>query len=108
MPPLGFELTITASERPQTHALDRAATGIGTEQSAYYFSSHVCHVASTSIFPWFDRPNNKRRRILGIKKAKIYTYDDIHTLFIKLQVNIWVYIKSKQAPISMTLTYYAP
>jgi hypothetical protein len=29
MPPTGFEPTIPASERPQTHALDRAATGIG-------------------------------------------------------------------------------
>jgi hypothetical protein len=30
MSPAGFEPTIPASERPQTHALDRAATGIGT------------------------------------------------------------------------------
>jgi hypothetical protein len=30
MSPVGFEPTIPASERPQTHALDRAATGIGT------------------------------------------------------------------------------
>jgi hypothetical protein len=29
MPPVGFEPTIPASARPQTHALDRAATGIG-------------------------------------------------------------------------------
>jgi hypothetical protein len=29
MLPAGFEPTIPASERPQTHALDRAATGIG-------------------------------------------------------------------------------
>jgi hypothetical protein len=29
MPPEGFEPTILASERSQTHALDRAATGIG-------------------------------------------------------------------------------
>jgi hypothetical protein len=29
MVPSGFELTIPAKERPQTHALDRAATGIG-------------------------------------------------------------------------------
>ena len=29
MPPAGFEPTIPASERPQTHALDRTATGIG-------------------------------------------------------------------------------
>jgi hypothetical protein len=30
--PAGFEPTIPASERPQTHALDRAATGIGSVQ----------------------------------------------------------------------------
>ena len=30
MPPAGFEPTIVVSERPQAHALDRAATGIGT------------------------------------------------------------------------------
>ena len=30
MPQAGFEASIPASERPQTHALDRAATGIGT------------------------------------------------------------------------------
>jgi len=29
MPPVGFELTISAGERPQTYALDCAATGTG-------------------------------------------------------------------------------
>jgi len=29
MPPVGFELTISAGEQPQTYALDRAATGTG-------------------------------------------------------------------------------
>jgi hypothetical protein len=29
MPPAGFEPAVPASERPQTHHLDRAATGIG-------------------------------------------------------------------------------
>jgi hypothetical protein len=29
MPPVGFEPTILASERPQTHALERTATEIG-------------------------------------------------------------------------------
>jgi len=29
MPPVGFELTSSAGERPQTYALDRAATGTG-------------------------------------------------------------------------------
>jgi hypothetical protein len=30
MPPVGYEPTIPVSERPQTHALDRTATRIGT------------------------------------------------------------------------------
>ena len=29
MPPAGFEPTIPANDRPQTHALDRAVTGTG-------------------------------------------------------------------------------
>ena len=29
MPPVGFEPTISAGERPKTYALDRAAIGIG-------------------------------------------------------------------------------
>ena len=29
MLPVGFEPTISAGERPKTHALDRAATGTG-------------------------------------------------------------------------------
>jgi hypothetical protein len=33
MPPVGFEPAIPASDRPQTYALDRAATGIGKVKS---------------------------------------------------------------------------
>jgi len=29
MPPVGFETTISAGERPKTYALERAATGTG-------------------------------------------------------------------------------
>ena len=32
MPPVGFEHTISAGERPQTYALDRAATGTGIQK----------------------------------------------------------------------------
>jgi hypothetical protein len=32
MPPAGFEPMIPATNRPQTNALDRAATGIGNYQ----------------------------------------------------------------------------
>jgi len=33
MPPVGFEPTISAGERPQTYVLDRAATGTGIKTS---------------------------------------------------------------------------
>jgi hypothetical protein len=33
MPPAEFEPAIPASKRPQTHALDRSATGIGFERN---------------------------------------------------------------------------
>jgi len=33
MPPVEFEPTISPGERPQTYALDRAATGIGNYQN---------------------------------------------------------------------------
>ena len=33
MPPVGFESTTSAEERPQTYVLDRAATGIGSPPS---------------------------------------------------------------------------
>ena len=29
MPPMGFKLAVSASEKPQTYALHRTATGIG-------------------------------------------------------------------------------
>ena len=32
MTPMGFEPTISAGERPQTHALDRGATGTGKKK----------------------------------------------------------------------------
>ena len=37
MPPVGFEPTILASERPKTHALDRKATG----SALYKFTSGI-------------------------------------------------------------------
>ena len=37
MPPVGFEPTISASERPQTYALDGAATGTGINKYKYIY-----------------------------------------------------------------------
>ena len=44
MPPVGFEPTISAGERPQTYGLDRAAAGTGELRNLYwkeYFSWRV-------------------------------------------------------------------
>ena len=52
--PVGFEPIIPASERPQTHALDRAATGIGTSLSTdqnFLSSSRIA--SSCSYIPNF-------------------------------------------------------
>ena len=38
MSPVGFKPTISAGERPQTYALDRAATGTGN--AAVYYTFH--------------------------------------------------------------------
>jgi len=42
MPRVGFEPVIPACRRPQTHALDHAATGIGLLSSCYFFISFFC------------------------------------------------------------------
>ena len=44
MPPVGFEPTISVSERLQTYALDRAATGTGKIISAYVKLIYICQL----------------------------------------------------------------
>ena len=46
MPPVGFEPTISAGERPQTYALDRAATGSGIYV--------VCLKSKCTDFPMYE------------------------------------------------------
>jgi len=41
-PPVGFEPTISAGERPQTHALDRAATEIGNMKIVTELVAGLC------------------------------------------------------------------
>jgi hypothetical protein len=41
MPPVGFERTISAGERPQTYALDRAATATQTIHRTTQFTNYV-------------------------------------------------------------------
>jgi len=58
MPPVGFELTISAAERPQTGALDRAATGTGIVKGLQFFKISPVGFKvqilkpTTQITPW--------------------------------------------------------
>ena len=48
MPPAGFEPTISAGERPQTYALDRADTGTGIYVNIVERSFNICNIYSTA------------------------------------------------------------
>jgi len=58
MPPVGFESTIAAGERPQTYALDRAATGTGSVDYYYYYYADKLFLLSiqTATFGIDPRP----------------------------------------------------
>ena len=43
MPPVGYEPTISAAERPQSYALDRAATETGHPDVTNVKFQRVCH-----------------------------------------------------------------
>ena len=53
MPPVGFEPTISAGERPQTYAFDRAATGTGTIKGGPKLGIQYIYI----FFPVALRPN---------------------------------------------------
>ena len=99
MPPVGFETTIPANERPQTYALDRAATGIGYSflfTNKYYWTifsaclRRVISVQYTYFIPvhiaseFSDSSRNKTICACGIKK-KIAFYRDKSTGLRKLR-----------------------
>jgi hypothetical protein len=55
MPLVGFEPMIPASARAQTHALDRAATGIGCAHSSGVKSNQIILSVIKIVFPAFFR-----------------------------------------------------
>ena len=55
MPPVGFEPTISARERPQTYALKRAATGTGN-------NTRIIHTINDNYF-------SRRRLMIGLSNG---------------------------------------
>ena len=65
MPPVGFEPTISAGERPQTYALDRAATGTGTYIFIYIYMYHKIsqqfRQVDTPLLDWMELAQDRDR-----------------------------------------------
>jgi len=69
MPPVGFEPTISAGERAQTYALDRAATGTGSLLTvAGIIISRLCSCAAVVLGPRFPcfLPSTTEMRYLNV------------------------------------------
>jgi len=77
MPPERFEPTIPASERPQTHACDRAATGIGCI---------LLYLWNWNIQYYVDKD-------LSLNLSRCSDYSVIHTLVLKVRFFKWVICK---------------
>jgi hypothetical protein len=69
MPPAGFEPTIPASERPQTHALDSAATGIGIETCRTNKIMHQSELYCDVLNPDFIIRIDRNVKIAGLSLA---------------------------------------
>ena len=49
MPPVGFEPTVSAGKRPQTYALDRAATGTGLQGNHALHKFHTPEISNAKF-----------------------------------------------------------
>jgi hypothetical protein len=67
MLPVGFEPTIPANERPQTQALDRAATGIGNDYYYYYY--YYYYSTTATIATTATNNNNKINNNKTVRKG---------------------------------------
>ena len=69
MPCVGFEPTISTDERPQTYALDRAATGVG------YIYMYICMCVYIYIYMhWYLRVRVLKSASLLRRRADLWTW----------------------------------
>ena len=66
--PVGFEPTISAGERPQTYALDRAATGT---------CPAIIRLYSVLLAIWMSRPNTALPQHQGATEETYYESHDV-------------------------------
>ena len=86
MPPVGFEPIISKGERPKTYALDRTATGTGTE------CNHVCKISGVHEMSF---PNSKIRSCVYVTSSMMWTKYHLPSLLLGMDL----YIKSLRTPL---------
>jgi hypothetical protein len=65
MPPAGFEPAIRAREQPQTHVLDRAATGIGRNKVHFiYTTTYFLTKKKATCHKWQSRSSVQENNYL--------------------------------------------
>jgi hypothetical protein len=72
MPPAGFEPAIPASEWPQTHALDRGATGIDSDKISCINLNNKILIWSgkTNILNWIVAAFNPEGKYVSVPESK--------------------------------------
>jgi hypothetical protein len=73
MLPVRFEPRIPAGERPQTYALDRAATGTGY----YSFTNIILHYCFTLYYTYIDNFNQSLQNSALLIPQHTYVYCDL-------------------------------
>jgi hypothetical protein len=81
MPPAGFESTIPASDGPQTHALERTATGTGSSLSLLTFKDEVYlfYIRTQCVPRCKHFASVIKASLLMFCKAKVAVCSEIHT-----------------------------
>jgi hypothetical protein len=94
MPPAGFEPAIPASEWPQTHALDRAVTGIGYATVIGYFQYHISYSGAISTnFSSLVRKTDNKNLLFSFGKCGVCRFGTSEILlYLLLTVKVAIVI----------------
>ena len=69
MPPVGFEPTISAGERPQAYALDRKATGTGNANTVSHKKNIYLSVYPPQLYHHIGVPVRMRKDVLNTQES---------------------------------------
>jgi hypothetical protein len=89
MSPSGFQPTISAGERPQTYALDRAATGTGTCKAYAQYYIVICVPSSCTVFFHISHKKHsfRKKKILNVRCVFWFSAQGFSEIFLILRRN---------------------